>query len=118
MGPGGRLDFREWEWGRERTQIHANKIKGIGSSGVGSDFRIEANLAGLSAAVGGLARILRNGIGDRRVPPPMEVLRRQSVLIPPSMTSSAPTVKAASSLARKTMAWAISDALPKRPAGI
>src|SRR6266851_2476289 len=42
----------------------------------------------------------------------------QRLLIPPSITSSLPTVKAASSEARKTTAWAISPGSPKRPAGI
>jgi len=41
----------------------------------------------------------------------------QSVPMPPSIINSAPTVKPASSEARKTTALAISEGLPKRPDG-
>ena len=41
----------------------------------------------------------------------------QRVLIPPSITSSLPTVKVASSEAKKTTARAISAGSPKRPTG-
>ena len=40
------------------------------------------------------------------------------LLMPPSITSSLPTVNAASSDARNTAAWAISFGSPRRPAGI
>src|SRR5271165_6658495 len=47
-----------------------------------------------------------------------ELDRFQRLLIPPSTTNSLPIVKAASSEARNTIAWAISLEFPRRPAGI